>query len=173
MHYIDICFKLYYMYARFVPNCFLHNNDIGFQLHYRDLHLSPKAMIPTGLSLHKNCHHNHIFCRYMRFPTMWYVRPHRLRLSCAYAQSDQSLCLSLEYYMTVKLPTEHHLVFLSLKGCCTGLSESTQIKCHIVGNHMSRLIYMSQCMRFPTMGYFDMCRLGRTSAASVKLRNSK
>ena len=33
---------------------------------------------------------------------------------CAYAQSDQSLCLSLEYFMNVKLLTEHHLEFLSL-----------------------------------------------------------
>ena len=30
--------------------------------------------------------------------------------------------------MTVKLLTEHHLEFLSLKGGCTGLSESTLIK---------------------------------------------
>ena len=28
--------------------------------------------------------------------------------ACAYAQSDQSLCKSLEYSMTVKLLTEHH-----------------------------------------------------------------
>ena len=39
-------------------------------------------------------------------------------------QSDQSLCLSLEYPMRVKLLTEHHLRFLSLKGVCTGSSES-------------------------------------------------
>ena len=30
--------------------------------------------------------------------------------------------------MIVKLLTEHHLVFLSLKGGCTGLSESTYVK---------------------------------------------
>ena len=30
-------------------------------------------------------------------------------------QSDQSLCQSLEYSMTVKLLTEHHLEFLILK----------------------------------------------------------
>ena len=35
----------------------------------------------------------------------------RLRPACAYAQSDQSLCLSLEYSMTVKLLTENHLEF--------------------------------------------------------------
>ena len=57
----------------------------------------------------------------MRFPTMWYVRR-------AYAQSDQSLCLSLEYFMSVKLLTEHLLEFLSLKGGCTGSSECTLVK---------------------------------------------
>ena len=30
--------------------------------------------------------------------------------------------------MTVKLLTDHHLEFLSLKGGCTGLSESTHVK---------------------------------------------
>ena len=42
-----------------------------------------------------------------------------LRSACAYAQSDQSLCLSLEYPMSVRLLTEHHLAPLSLKGGCT------------------------------------------------------
>ena len=51
-----------------------------------------------------------------------------LRSACAYTQSDQSLCLSLEYSMTVKLLTEHHLEFLRLKGGCTGSSESTHVK---------------------------------------------
>ena len=32
----------------------------------------------------------------------------RLRPACAYAQSDQSLCESLEYSMNVKLLTEYH-----------------------------------------------------------------
>ena len=51
-----------------------------------------------------------------------------LRSACAYAQSDQSLCLSLEYSMSVKLLTEHHLEFLSLNGGCIGLSESTLVQ---------------------------------------------
>ena len=44
--------------------------------------------------------------------------------------------------MTLRLLTEHHLKFLSLKGGCTGLSESTLVKMphDIVGNHMSMLI---------------------------------
>ena len=41
-----------------------------------------------------------------------------LRSACAYAQSDQSFCLSLEYSLTVKLLTE----VSKLKGCCAGSS---------------------------------------------------
>ena len=51
-----------------------------------------------------------------------------LRSACAYAQSDQSLCLSLEYSMIVKLLTKHYLEFLSVKSGCTGSSESTLVK---------------------------------------------
>ena len=40
--------------------------------------------------------------------------------------------------MSVKLLAEHTLEFLSLKGGYTGLSESTLVKCHIVGNRMLR-----------------------------------
>ena len=48
-----------------------------------------------------------------------------VRSACTDAQSDQSLCQSIEYSMTVKLLTEHHLEFLSLKG---GSFESTLVK---------------------------------------------
>ena len=51
-----------------------------------------------------------------------------LRSACTYVQSDQSLCWSLEYLMTVKLLTLHHLEFLSLKGGYTGLSKSIHVK---------------------------------------------
>ena len=51
-----------------------------------------------------------------------------LKSACAHAQSDQSLCSSLEYSMIVKLLTEHHLEFLSFKGVCTGSYESTLVK---------------------------------------------
>ena len=60
----------------------------------------------------------------MRFPTMWYVRPAKSQISLR----DQNLCLSLEYSMSVKLVTEHHLEFLTLKGGCTCASESTLVK---------------------------------------------
>ena len=64
----------------------------------------------------------------MRFPTMWYLRPARLRSVCPYAQSDQSHFKSLEYSLNVKLLTEHHLEFISLKGGCTDSSESIHVK---------------------------------------------
>ena len=51
-----------------------------------------------------------------------------LRSTCAYAQSDQSLCSSLEYSMSVKLLTEHLLAVLSLIGECTGSYKSTLVK---------------------------------------------
>ena len=69
-----------------------------------------------------------------------------LRSACAYGQSDQSLCKSIEYSKSVKLLTEHDLEFLSLKGGCTGSSEPTLVhlsKYHIVGNLMSWLILYS------------------------------
>ena len=53
---------------------------------------------------------------------------HRLRPACAYVQTDQSLCQSLEYSLTVKLLTEHHLEFLSLKEDCACSSESIHVK---------------------------------------------
>ena len=51
-----------------------------------------------------------------------------LRSACAYAQSDQSLCWSLEYSMSVKPLTELDLEFLGLKGGCIGSAESTLVK---------------------------------------------
>ena len=53
-----------------------------------------------------------------------------LRSACAYAQSDQSLCKSLEYFMSVKLLAERHLEFVQARHLS---------KCHIVENDMSRL----------------------------------
>ena len=52
----------------------------------------------------------------------------KLRPAWAYAQSDQSLCSSLEYFMSVKLLTKHLLGIPSLKGGCTCSFESTLVK---------------------------------------------
>ena len=42
--------------------------------------------------------------------------------------------------MNVRLLTEHHLQFLSLKGAVHACLSLHMSKCHIVGNHMSWLI---------------------------------
>ena len=60
----------------------------------------------------------------MRVQIMWFVRP----AMAAYAQTDQSLCQSLKYALTVKLLTEHHKELLTLKEGCPGSSESTLLK---------------------------------------------
>ena len=68
----------------------------------------------------------------------------RLRPSCAYAQTDQSLCLSLNYYMNVKLLIELNLVFLSLTGGCTGSFESTIVKmAHCWRSHVMVQIFLN------------------------------
>ena len=65
-----------------------------------------------------------------------------LRSTCAYVQSDKSLCWSLEYSMTDKLLTGHNLKFLSLKGGFQGPSESIRAKMPHFGNLKSRLNYV-------------------------------
>ena len=60
----------------------------------------------------------------------------RLRPACAYAQSDQTLCLLLECSLTVKLLTEHHLEFLSLKEAAQARLSLHMPKCHIVTAHI-------------------------------------
>ena len=78
----------------------------------------------------------------------------RLRSACAYAKSDQSLCWLLEYSMSVKLLTEHHLEFLSLKGGCTDSSESSLVKMpHCWKSHVAAPI---QCSPFARLCYYKM-----------------
>ena len=57
-------------------------------------------------------------------------------------QSDQSLCLSLEYSMIIKLLTEHHLEFRSLIEGCTDSPESTLAKMpHCWKSHAAAQLY--------------------------------
>ena len=54
--------------------------------------------------------------------------------------------------MTVKLLTEQHLEFLSLKGGCTGSSESTLVKMqHCWKSHVMAQIVMNGCERVNSM----------------------
>ena len=75
----------------------------------------------------------------MRFPTIWYVGLAKAQTS-GYAQTDQNLCWSLKYSMTVKLLTDPHLRFLSLKEAAQARMSLHLSKCQIVGNLMLRLI---------------------------------
>ena len=81
-----------------------------------------------------------------------------LRSVCAYAQSDQSLCWSLEYSMSVKLLTEHDLEFLSLKGDFTGSSESTLVK-------------MPHCWKSHTTAQLNMIRVCHNYRSHTNLRH--
>ena len=89
----------------------------------------------------------------MRFLTKWYMcmcDQQSLKLACAYSHSDQSPCLSLEYSMTVKLLTEHHLEFLRLKVDYTGSSEPTHVKMphcwksHVDAQLSSSVVYVKR-----------------------------
>ena len=70
-----------------------------------------------------------------------------LRSACAYAQSDQSLCLLLEYSMSVQLLTEHLLEVLSLKKEAAHARLTLHLsKCHILCwiSHVAAQMYLYQ-----------------------------
>ena len=56
--------------------------------------------------------------------------------------------------MTVKLLTEHHLEFLSLKGGSTGSSESTLVKMpHCLKSHVTAHIKLTERVKGMTVKY--------------------
>ena len=61
----------------------------------------------------------------MGFPTMWFVRTAKPQISLRIRTVWSEPLLVAWIFYSVKLLTEHHLEFLSLKGGCTGSSEST------------------------------------------------
>ena len=110
-----------------------------------------------------------------------------LRSACAYAQSDQSLCKSLEYSMNVKLLTEQHLKFLSLKKSCIGSSESTLVKMpHCWKSHVTAhnviVLYTSGCrpnnwhqrwMKINTIHFFAYVKGYKFSIFEIKVTEIK
>ena len=92
-----------------------------------------------------------------------------LRSACAYAQSDQSLCLSLEYSMSVMLLTEYHLEFVSLKGGCTGSSESALVKMpHCVTDQLFMINWL-RADAYDTLGTFISQRKGKIQTSTTNL----
>ena len=67
----------------------------------------------------------------------------------------RAFCSSLEYSTSIMLLTDQHLGSLSLKGGCTGLSESTHVKIpHCLKSHVTahmhkyqNLMYCHECIR--------------------------
>ena len=59
--------------------------------------------------------------------------------------------------MTVKLLTEHQLEFLSLRGGCTGLSESTHVKMpHCWKSHVTAQLYKIKLVK-GQINDLDLC----------------
>ena len=99
------------------------DDTLGLNMYNTD----PEASYVSYIHLNWN-YNKHIWAVTWDFQQCGVCDQQRLRQACAYAQSDQSLCLSLEYSMSVKLLSKHHLKFLSLQWWCTGSSESTLVK---------------------------------------------
>ena len=60
--------------------------------------------------------------------------------------------------MSVKLPTEHHLEFKSLKGCCTGSYESILVKMpHRWKPHVTAHLYYSNILGEGSAGKIYLC----------------
>ena len=82
--------------------------------------------------------------------------------------SDQPAHLSLEYSMNVKLMTEHHLEFLSLKEGYTGWSESTLLKMpHCWKSHATARILYS---KFLLVSLAELVGLSLTCFQTMKAR---
>ena len=115
----------------------------GTMRHQEDnLSIATSSLFPiksfyTGLTrvgdqqTHLQNHYTEIFSYMsgnMRFPTMWYVRPTKaqtsLRRGAVWSEPLPVACHSMSF----KLLSEQHFGFLSLKGVCTGSSESIHVK---------------------------------------------
>ena len=84
-----------------------------------------------GLEIRKYFFITHIYLEF--WPTYGPVHEISNNVVCATSKgSDQSICSSLAYSMSVKLLTEHLLEVLSLKGGCIGLYESTLVKMPLI-----------------------------------------
>ena len=121
-------------------------------------------------------YHEYIWAATWDFQQCGMCDQQRLRPVCAYAQSDQSLCLSLEYYMNIKLLNQHNLEFLSLKEgyTYTGSSESIHVKMphcwksHVAAqlcradiyksNEFSSILSKISSLYLPTLSADNLCR---------------
>ena len=72
--------------------------------------------------------------------------------------------------MSVKLLTEHHLEFVSLKGGCTGSSESTLVRMpHCVAAQFMIYMYWLRADAYDTLGTFISQRKGKIQTSTTNL----
>ena len=78
---------------------------------------------------------------------------------------EKILCSSeiLDSDMSEELPCVVVVVVVALKSTLSDIFVDVSV---VIGFAEIDKNDMSRCMRFPTMWHFDMCRLGRASAAS-------
>ena len=97
-----------------------------------------------------------------------------LRSACAYAQSDQSLCLSLECSLSGKLLTEHHLEFLSLKEGCRGSSESILVKMsNCWKSHAAAALMSKIAIHFLSIIGSRWCYVPKRTVPSIIFKSNK
>ena len=80
----------------------------------------------------------------------------RLRPACAYVQSDQSLCQSLEYSLTIKLLTEHRFEFLCLKGNSSNESTLGKIT-HCWKSHLAAHMLTTVMLQINNINVLEEC----------------
>ena len=98
----------------------------------------------------------------------------RLKHACTYAQTDENLCLSLEYLMSIKLLTEHNLEFLSLKGGCTGSSETTLVKMpHKWKSHAVAHLYESIMCMTHNEHFHSLTSINRILILFIRIKSAK
>ena len=91
--------------------------------------------------------------RDIRFPTMWYKQPAKPQISLRIRAvwSEPMLVAWIFWYSrSVKLLTEHHLEFLSLKKAAQARLSLHLSKCHIVGNHVMAQLWFFMRIRLAT-----------------------
>ena len=129
---------LYYIAGKSSPSSEKYSNPFSHGVYIKS-HVSDKSTSKnTHLRQAKSCN----------WAVTWYFQQcgmcdqQNSRSACAYAQTYQSLCLSHDCSTSVKLLTEHHLEFRSLKGGCTGSSELTLVKNATLREITCRCLFM-------------------------------
>ena len=138
-------------------------------MHVNNWNRMQKCSIFGGYFINeKNRHVCYIWAATWDFQQCGMCDQQKFRPACAYAQSGQSLYLSLKFSMNIKLLTEHHLDFISLKGGRTGSFESTLVEMtHCWKSHVAAYIILLRAY-FHKMWDIGMRRIGTNFSRAVR-----